>query len=61
MTLPSYKSLYQCINDMDEDQKQDIARKIQTRVGNVGILAVKEFIRNSPEGLAWIGQQLTAK
>ena len=46
---------------MDEDQKQDIARKIQTRVGNVGILAVKEFIRNSPEGLAWIGQQLTAK
>lgn len=58
LALPSYKSLYACISEMDKDQQEDIARKIKTRVGNGGILAVKELIRNGPQNAEWLMQQL---
>ena len=57
MAVPDYKPLVQCLQEMDDDQKQDIARKIQNRVGNLGTMAVKEFVRNAPQNVAWLKQQ----
>ena len=55
--VPEYKPLAQCLQEMDDDQKQDIARKIQKRVGNVGQIALKEFVRSAPQNVEWLKQQ----
>ncbi|KAL5257364.1 hypothetical protein ACHWQZ_G012336 [Mnemiopsis leidyi] len=57
LMVPDYKPLVQCLQEMDDDQKQDIARKIQNRVGNVGQIALKEFVRNVPQNVEWLKQQ----
>jgi hypothetical protein len=59
--VPEYKPLAQCLQEMDDDQKEDIARKIQNRVGNVGTMALKEFVRSAPQNVAWIRQQFQIK
>ena len=57
VAVPEYKPLVQCLQEMDDDQKDDIARKIRNRVGNPATMALKEFVRNAPQNIEWLKQQ----
>ena len=53
VAVPNYKPLAQCYNELDNDQKEDLARRIQNKVGNPFVAALKEFARN-PENIKWL-------
>ena len=60
LLVSDYKPLYQCIQDMPEEKKQEIARKIENRVGNPGKQALMQFVRALPENAKWVREQIQA-
>ena len=51
--VPDYKPLAQCYNELSDEQKADLKRRIQNKVGSPGIAMLQEFMRN-PENLMWV-------
>ena len=50
--INDYKPLWQCIQDLSDDKKEEIANKIRNRVGNPALEMFRQFLIE-PENRIW--------